>query len=306
VSWRAVFFVNIPFCLAAAALMLRYVREGRDEGADRRIDFLGMAVLTAALVAIAYGFDKGEAWGWGSAQTLATILGGVALLGLSVLVERRAPAPLVDLSLFRNRPFVAVVAAGSLSNVVYCFVAVFSALYLQQARGLSPLDAGLVFLALSGGAGAAAYFSGRLAERFPADRLMAAGLLTSAAFITLLTFTDSLWAYTPVFFVCGIGVGLGWALTNVATQGVVRPEDAGVASGVALTSLVLLAAVGVAIGTTALDLLAGSPESAGQDTDALDALLRVGAGLAFAGAVVILAFVRQRVRPDELRAGAIA
>ena len=90
-------------------------------------------------------------------------------------------SPLVDLALFRNRAFDAVVLAGSLSNVVFCFVAVFSALYLQQARGMSPFNSGVVFLALSAGAGSASYFSGRLAERFPADRLMAIGMLISAA-----------------------------------------------------------------------------------------------------------------------------
>ena len=73
-----------------------------------------------------------------------------------------------------------MVLAGSLSNVVFCLVAVFSALYLQQARGMSPFECGLVFLALSAGAGAASYFSGRLAEKFPADRLMAVGMLISA------------------------------------------------------------------------------------------------------------------------------
>jgi Na+/melibiose symporter-like transporter len=156
--------------------MLRYVQETRDENAERRIDIPGTLALTGGLVAISYGFDKGESWGWTSAATLATILVGVLLLGLFVWIESLVRAPLVDLALFRNRAFDVVTLAGSLSNVVFCFVAVFSGLYLQQARGLSPLDAGFIFLALSGGTGLASYYSGRLAERYPADRLMALGM----------------------------------------------------------------------------------------------------------------------------------
>src|SRR4029434_4309870 len=194
---------------------------------------------------------------------------GVVLLVAFVVIEARVRSPLVDLSLFRNRAFDAVVLACSLSYVVFCFVAVISALYLQQARGLSPFDSGLVFLALSAGAGSASYFSGRLAERFPADRLMAIGMLISAAGIVGLTSVTSLWLYTPLFLVTGIGLGLGWALTSVATQTVVQPDYVGAASGVTLTSLVMLGAVGVAIGAAVLEILAGSPGAARSDGGAI-------------------------------------
>ena len=134
----------------------------------------------------------------------------------------------------------------------------FSALYLQGARGMSPFESGLVFLALSAGAGSASYFSGRLAEKFPADRLMAIGMLISAAGIVALTSVTSLWLYTALFLVTGVGLGLGWALSSVATQAVVQPDYVGAASGVTLTSLVMLGAVGVAIGAALLEVLAGS------------------------------------------------
>jgi MFS family permease len=291
-SWRGVFFINIPFCIVATALMLRYVPDTRDETADRRIDVAGMLTVTAALVCISLAFDKGESWGWRSAATAGTLAGGVLLLALFVAIESRVRAPFIDLAFFRNRAFVAVVLAGSLSNVVFCFVAVFSALYLQQARGLSPFDSGLVFLALSAGAGAASYYSGRIAERFPADRLMAVGMLISAAGIVALTAVESLWLYTPLFLVTGIGLGLGWALTNVATQAVVPPSRLGAASGITLTSLVMLGAVGVAIAASVLELLSGSAAAAASDERAIDTVLRAGAVLAFVGAVGLLAFGR--------------
>ena len=292
-TWRGVFFINIPFCIAAIYLMLRHVRETRDENADRHIDLSGMVTVTGGLVCISLAFDRGEAWGWLSAATIGTLAAGIVLLGAFVAIESRVRSPLMDLALFRNQAFDAVVVAGSLSNVVFCLVAVFSALYLQQARGLSPFASGLVFLALSAGTGSASYFSGRLAERFPADRLMAIGMLISAAGIVALTNVVSLWFYTPLFLVTGIGLGLGWALANVATQAVVSPSEAGAASGVTLTCLVMLGAVSVAIAAAMVELLSGSVAGAASDGAALNTVLRAGGVLAFAGALGLLAFGRR-------------
>ena len=292
-SWRGVFFINVPFCIVAIGLVLRNVQESRDDAAERRIDVAGVVTITGSLVCVSLAFDKGEAWGWLSAATLVVLIAGIALMALFVVIESRVRAPLIDLALFRNRPFDAVVLAGSLSNVVFGLVAVFSALYLQQARGMSPFASGLVFLALSAGAGSASYFSGRLAEHYPADRLMAIGMLISAAGIVGLTSVELLWLYTPLFLVTGVGLGLGWALANVATQAVVPAAQIGAASGITLTSLVMLGAVGVAIAAAVLELLAGSPEAAASDVAGLHAILRAGAVLAFAGAIALVMFGRR-------------
>jgi len=298
-SWRGVFFINIPFCVVAIYLMLRYVNETRDESADRHIDIPGMLALTGGLVCISLAFDRGEAWGWTSLLTVGTLVGGVLLLVLFVAIEGRVRSPLVSLSLFRNRAFDAVVIAGSLSNVVFCLVAVFSAFYLQQARGMSPFKSGLVFLALSAGAGGASFYSGRLAEKFPADRMMAIGMVISAAGIVGLTTVTSLWLYTPLFFVTGVGLGLAWALTQEATQAVVPAEHAGAASGITLTSFVMLGAVGVAIAAAMCELVAGSPEAAASDAHALNVILLAGAALAFVGAVGLMMFGRPPAAPLE-------
>src|SRR5664279_3170861 len=79
-SWRGVFFINVPFCIAAIVLMLRYVKETRDEQADRHLDIPGMLSVTGGLVAISLAFDRGEAWGWTSIHTLGTLVGGALLL----------------------------------------------------------------------------------------------------------------------------------------------------------------------------------------------------------------------------------
>jgi hypothetical protein len=119
-------------------------------------------------------------------------------------------------------------------------------------------------------------------------------MLISAAGIVALTSVTSLWLYTPLFLVTGVGLGLGWALSNVATQAVVPPDYVGAASGVTLTALVMLGAVGVAIGAAILEILAGSPMAASSNAAAINTVLRAGAALAFAGAVALLLFGRNR------------
>ncbi|MFB7407147.1 MFS transporter [Streptomyces sp. NPDC056202] len=293
VSWRAVFLLNVPFCVAAAVLALRCVAETRDEDAGRGLDIRGVVLLAAGLSAVMIGVDQGEHWGWGSAGTLACLLGGAALLAAFGRLERRTAEPLLDLTLLRNRPFVVVTLAGSLSNIVYCLVAVLSALYLQQARGLSPLESGLVFLSLSVGAGAASYWSGHLAQHARPEALMAAGMLLCGVSLLGLTWAESIPLYTAIFAVVGLGVGLGWALTNVATQSYVPANRLAAASGLVLTSLVLLGAVAVAVASTVLELLSGSVEGAAADGSAIESVLRAAALLALLGAAALGVLVRR-------------
>ncbi len=297
VSWRAVFLLNVPFCAVAAFLMLRFVSDTRDEEAGHGLDLPGAVTVAGGLTAVMIAIDQGGHWGWASAATLSCLAAGALLLVLFVLIERRTAEPLLDLSLLRNGPFVTVTLAGSVSNIVYCLVAVLSALYLQQVRGLSPLDAGLVFLALSVGAGAASYWSGHLAQHRRPETLMAGGMLLSGVGLLALTWTDPLPLYTAVFAVVGFGIGLGWALTNVATQSYVPSSRLAAASGLVLTSLVLLGAMAVAVAATVLEVLSGSEQQAASDGPAIESVLRVAALLSLAGAAVLVPLIRRQRAP---------
>ena len=107
-----------------------------------------------------------------------------------------------------------------------------------------------------------------------------------------------------MFLITGVGLGLGWALANVATQAAVPPELAGAASGVTLTSLVMLGAVSVAIAATALELLSGSVRGAASDAAAIEIVLRAGALLALVGALSLLLFGHGSAPPLRLPAQA--
>ncbi|MFI8363410.1 MFS transporter [Streptomyces sp. NPDC085612] len=291
VSWRAVFYLNVPICAAAVVLMLRHVPETRDTHASGRLDLSGAAAIAGGLTLIMLGVDQGSGWGWTSPATWGCLVAGVALLALFVRIERHSDEPLLDLGLLRNGPFLTITLAGSLSNVVYCLVAVFSALYLQQARGLSPFTAGLVFLALSVGAGTASYFSGHLARRWRPELLMAGAMLLSGTSVLVLTWSTPLALYVVVFAVVGTGLGLGWALTNVATQSYVPPNRLAAASGFVLTSLVLLGALAVAVASTVLEALSGSASRAASDGEAIETVLRAAAVLALLGGALLFRLV---------------
>ncbi|MFJ7072095.1 MFS transporter [Streptomyces sp. NPDC098781] len=289
-GWRWIFWLLAPLSVLALIVAYAYVPDSRDPAAPRQLDLTGALTVVCALAAITLAVERGSVWGWDHARTL-TLLGIAVLAGaLFLRRERRARHPLIDLSLFRNTPYVLVTGAGTVTNMGYAVTVFVSTLYLQQVRGLSPLDAGVVFLApavlvaLSGPLGA------RLSAHLRPTVVMAlAGAVAGTGMIALAQVTDW-WLYVPVLAWCGLGLGLGWTFASVATQQVVPPERAGEASGVLLTFLVTLG--GVALAAAAAAITAMVPERSPEA--AYDAVLRLGGLVILAASVVVMA-VRHRL-----------
>ncbi|RSS81118.1 MFS transporter [Streptomyces sp. WAC06614] len=294
VSWRALFLLNLPFCLTAIVLLLRQVPETRDEEAGGRPDLPSVLTLAGGVAGLLIGVDQGKRWGWDSAATLGCIAAGLALLAVFLRIDQRSERPLLDLGLLRNRLFVAVALAGTLSNMVHALINLFSAIYLQQVRGLSPLGSGLVFLALSVGLGVGNYSSGHLAERIRPETLIVGGLLLSGVSLFTLTWMTDLAAYTAVFAVVGLGGGLVWALANVTTQSYVEPGRLAAASGLFLTTIVLFGAMTLAVGSTLLEAISGSAVHAASDGPAINTLLRGAALLSVLGSAALSLAIRGR------------
>jgi MFS family permease len=181
----------------------------------------------------------------------------------------------------------------------YAVTVFVSTLYLQQVRGLSPLEAGVVFLAPA----ALVALSGPLGARLsghmrPVSVMALAGALAGTGMIVL-SLVTAWWLYVPVFAWCGLGLGLGWTFASVATQQVVSPERAGEASGVLLTFLVTLG--GVALAAAASAITAMLPERS--PDAAYDAILRCGGTVILAAAAVVLV-VRHRLADTAETVGA--
>src|SRR5207244_8150256 len=123
--------------------------ESRAPSGLRTIDGRAVAAVALGIAALTLAVDRGQTWGWASAATLGTFAAGVLMLVAFVAIERRVRFPLVELSLFRNTPYVVITLAGMVSNICFCVTTFAITIYLQQVRGLTPLLAGVVFLAPS-------------------------------------------------------------------------------------------------------------------------------------------------------------
>lgn len=242
-TWRSIFWINVPIALAAV-WSLCATAESRDESAPRVLDIPGLLLATATLACLATYVDRAPLWGWLSTGATLLLIGTLVLGFLFVRRERSAPLPLVNLTLFTNRPFVALTLSGAVANtvtVVFLFVVPLS---LQGSWALTPLIAGAAFLAPSVLMAAA----GPVAGRIPPERAtaaMALSLLVAAGALFLAAAAGTLMTYVAAITICGAGLGVANALTLVATQGMVDPTRAGEASGVTKTTITIAAGLGV-------------------------------------------------------------
>ena len=285
-GWRSIFWLLVPFAVVSLVIGALTVPESADDTVPRRIDLTGLALITIGIGLFTLTFDRAPSWGWLAPGTIIAFAASIAVLAAFVLVENRVRWPLVDLSLFRNARFTILVVAGTVANIAYTVTVYLSTLNLQQVRGLDPLIAGLAFLGPSVGAALGGPLSGRLAARYPPVLVMGVACAAAAVSLAALAVSGGWIGYLIALTACGFTMGLVYAFTTVATQAVVRPERAGEAAGVALTSLVTLAGVGVAVSGTMLEVLRHAGMSTGSGIELI--FLAIAAALLPAGAVVLL------------------
>jgi MFS family permease len=284
VSWRWVLIFNVPLALAALLLGLTSMEESRDPTVPRTIDVKGVAAVALGIAALTFAVDRGDEWGWTSPATLGTFAAGGLMLVLFVAIERRVRFPLVELSLFRNTPYVVITLAGMVSNICFCVTTFAITIYLQEVRGLSPIEAGVVFLAPSLTLAVMGPLSGRIGPRFRPIGVMATAIGAGAVGLLILSGVTAWGLFVPAFALFGAGLGFGWSFVSVATQSVVRPERAGEASGVTLTIVVAVAGLCVATAATVLELLEAGGATAGEANQQLLQWTAIGA-LAVAAAL---------------------
>ena len=249
-SWRWIFFVNIPLCLvAAAAIALRF-----HEQVDRRrprIDYAGAATLTLALTLLVLGLlEGGQAWAWGSPQGIAVLVTGAVLLGLFVGIERRAADPVVPLRLLRNRLLVATNLASACVGAVLLGLTSYVPTFAQDVLGTGPLVAGFALAALTLGWPISASLSGRVYLRIgirSTALIGAAIVVLGSALLLLLDGSTSVLQVGATAFVIGLGMGFTAAPTLIAAQSAVQWQERGVVTGLNMFFRSAGSAVGVAV-----------------------------------------------------------
>ncbi|MET0789117.1 MAG: MFS transporter [Cellulomonas sp.] len=248
-SWNWIFFVNIPLCLAAAWLLVRYFHE-TVERTRHRIDWAGGALLTVAMSLLILALlEGGHAWEWLSVQSIGAFVVGTLLLVAFVLVERRADEPVLPLWVFSRRLLVATALVSVGVGVVLIGLTSYVPSFLEALLGVSPLTSGLTLAALTIGWPISASQSGRLYLRFGFRTTMLIGssiVVLGTAGLVLASMHPSVLAVGLSCFVAGAGLGLVASPGLIAAQSSVGWGDRAVVTGANLFARSMGSAVGVA------------------------------------------------------------
>jgi EmrB/QacA subfamily drug resistance transporter len=299
VSWRLIFFVNIPVGLAAIALTLVSVPEVRAPG-SRRIDLPGSGAFTLGLVALIYGLTESGSAGWGSVQVIAALAVAVAGLASFPLIERRRRQPMFGLALLHKPTFIGgLVAAFGMNGSLYA-VLLYLVIYLQDGLHYSALGTGLRLIVITGAATAVTIPAGRLSARLPTRAMISVGLALIGLGLILMTGLNAGSGWTHLIAgmaIAGAGTGLVTPPLASTAIGVVPPQDAGLASGTNSTFRQIGIAVSVAVLGSIFDAKSAGATAATAGAHyaaALNDVLFIAAGIAFVAAALALVLIRRK------------
>ncbi len=276
-SWRWIFFINIPIAAVVVALGARHIPESRDPDAAGRLDYAGALAAVVFLSGITFAFIQAPALGWTSPAVLTMTALGLAGLASFLAREHRAAAPMLPLSIFRERQFAAASAVtfvvyGALTGATFLLPVV-----LQVVSGYSPLASGLALIPLTVIMLALSARSGQLAARIGPRLQLSVGPLIAGAGLAMLTFSTSGPGYVahvlPAVVVFGVGIAITVAPLTSTAMSSAPAQHAGIASAVNND----LARFGGLLAVAILPALSGITGQAYLHPDALAAGFRTAA-----------------------------
>ena len=256
-GWQWVFFINVPIGAVAAGAALFFLPAST---ADRRsltdIDVAGALVLIAGLAMLVLGLTSGGDHGWGSAQTIASLIVASALLATFGLIERHAKQPIAPPSIWRVRSLVSGNAVFLATSGVMGGVFFLSSLYLQRVLGLAAWEAGLGFFPLALAVAAGSGLASRLVAHAGTRLVIVVGLIIEGGGALFLSQVPSDAGYfanvLPGFAAIGIGLGFSFVASPLVVMADVGGQDAGLASGLMQTAH----EVGISLGIASLSAVA--------------------------------------------------
>jgi hypothetical protein len=238
VSWRAVFWINVP--IGIVMLVLAHVTVARGTPIPgARIDWFGLFTIVPGLTALVLALMQSQEWGWGSAKTIGCLAAGALLLVVFALGELRIEQPLIQLRLFRSHNFTADGLVLFCVELALIGLTVFGALWVQNVLGFDPIEAGLSLLPLTIPLLFVAPMIGRVYDRIGPRGIVTGGCLLVAA-------VSYAWL-VPAYIAMGVGIGMVMSPTNTDALNAAPPKDRGEASGVIQTLRQIGGSVGLAL-----------------------------------------------------------
>jgi EmrB/QacA subfamily drug resistance transporter len=247
-TWRAIFWVNIPVAIVAL-ILIAWSRPVTDHR-PARMDYRGLVLIASGVALSIFGFQQSGTWGWSDPKTIACVVVGALLLVAFFLYERRVSSPLIEVSIFRIRPFFVENLVLGVSNMVFIPVFFFASEYAQISLGKSASSASLVLLYFFLGFVVAAQIGGRMLDRIGAKRpvvlgcaLAVVGYWLWAGKVTELDLGNQVW------YVVLAGAGMGFMLGPASTDAVNRASrfTYGEATGITQTVRNYAASLGIAV-----------------------------------------------------------
>jgi len=303
-GWRLIFWVNVPVGILGIAAGLVFIPRSRHLQRRVAFDWVGLGLFAPTIVALLVAVSFGNRLGWGSAPIIGLFIVTVACGLAFVAWERRAAAPMLDLSLFSRPAFSAGIASGLLSYLVLfgtLFVVPFA---LERGQGLSPAQAGLELTVMPLALGIVAPLAGRGVDRFGARPLTVTGMALTAAVLCIFGLTHpGHGLFVVELGLVGVGLGLFTPANNAAIMGASPRESSGVASGVLNMTRGMGTAMGLAFTGLIFGLAGGAASNAADIGRGFTAALLFLAGLA--GVAAVLAALRGGAPTDALPGDAL-
>ena len=293
-SWNWIFFVNVPVGILGIAASFLLIDESRDP-THERLDVPGLATSAIGLFALTYGLIEANAYGWGSARIVgAFVVAAVTLLGFVVL-ERRQRAPMLDLTLFRNRTYVGANVVVLLVALAMFGVFFFLSLYMQNVLGFSAVETGAAFLPMTILIILVAPIAGRVSDRFGSRGLITAGMVLVSGqllYFSRLTEDSSYWVLLPGFIFGGVGMALTMTPGAAAATRAVPVAKAGVGAAVLNAFRQVGGSIGIALMGAIVAAQLTDPPTVDSFMRGFEHALLVAAGVAIAGAIVAAVLIR--------------
>jgi EmrB/QacA subfamily drug resistance transporter len=307
VSWRWIFFVNIPIAAVAIALIPRLVDESRAETASRRIDVPGAVLVTSGVLALIDGFLAASRHSWGSPNVVLPLAIGVAALLALVVVESRTKDPLIPITFFANRTRVSANLATAVMASGMFGMFFLLTLFLQQILRYSPLKTGLAYAPFGLGLIAGIAVSTKVLGKVGAKGVTTAALAIAGFGMFLLGGVTITSTYVgnvlPTILLLSFGMGAAFPALQIAALHEVSAEDAGLGSAMQNTVVQIGGSLGLAVLVTlalrrTASLIAGGTQAAVAATTGYALAFRGGALAMFGAAVVAFLLVPGRPRVE--------